>query len=135
VGGEPIDFTPPLTSGTDGKAPAGSTNKVVISYKDYSQQVDDLFWTALKGGRDNGDNMLDAGEKFQIIIGNAVASQNGGNLEDALATHHLVPDTQFTIEVKTADGATLAFQRTTPAWIDHVINLDTNSGVNLHGVN
>ena len=135
VGGEPVDFTPPLTSGTDGKAPAGSPNKVVISYKDASQTVNDLFWTAAQGGRNNGDNMLDDGEKLNITIGSALAGQNGGNLADALATHHLGIDTQFTIEIKTEGGSVLAFQRITPAWIDKVINLDTNSGMNMPGAN
>jgi archaeal flagellin FlaB len=135
VGGEPVDFTPPLISSNNGKAPAGSPNKVVISYKDSFQEVDDLFWTVTKGGRHNGDNLLDDGEKLQITVGNAVAGQNGGNLVNALALHPLGPDTLFTIEIKTAGGATLAFQRITPSWIDRVINLDTNTGVNLRGAN
>jgi len=134
AGGGPIDFTPPLTSGTDGLAPAGSPNSVVISYKDDYQQVEDLFWTVAKFGRNNGNNMLDPGEKFLISVGNEVAGEDGGNLVDALS-RPLGTDTLFTIEVKTTDGATLTFQRITPAWIDPVTNLDTNHGVNLQSAN
>jgi archaeal flagellin FlaB len=135
LGGEPIDITPPLASGTDGKAPAGSPNKIVISYKDDFQKVDDLFWTVSLSGHHNGDNQLDAGEKAEFIVGNTVAHQNGGNLVDALSTHHLGPDTAFTIEVKTSHGATLTFERNTAPWIDHVMNMDAHSGVNLPDAN
>jgi len=131
AGGESIDFTPPLASGTDGLAPASSSNKVVISYSDSYQKVDNLFWTFVPIGKDNGNNMLDAGEKFQIIVGNPVAGQNGGNLVDALSTRHLEIDTQFTIEIKTPGGATLALERNTPTWIDPVMDLDTSIGMNM----
>jgi archaeal flagellin FlaB len=134
MGGEPIDFSPPLTSGTDGKAPAGSPNKVVISYKDSFQTADDLFWTVSQSSNNNGDNLLDAGEQMQLIVGNATAAQNGGNLVDALS-HHLGANTRFSIELKTAGGATLSFERTTPPWIEHVMNLDSHPGVNLPNVN
>jgi archaeal flagellin FlaB len=130
TGGEPIDFSPPLTSVTDGKAPAGSPNKVVVSYKDSFQSVEDLFWTFSQSSSNNGDNQLDAGERLQLIVGSAKASQNGGNLVDALS-HHLGTNTQFSIEIKTAGGATLSFERTTPPWIDRVMNLDSHPGVNL----
>ncbi len=127
MGGEPNDFTPPLTSGIDGKCPANSPNKVVFSYIDPYQKVDDLFWTLQKLGAANADNLLDSGEKFQITIGadlSHIDSGSGsGNLVDALA-HHLGPNTRFTIEVKTPTGSTLTFERVTPAIIDSVINLN-----------
>jgi len=103
----------------------------VISYKDATQKIDDLFWTFSPLGSNNGDNQLDAREQFQITIGNATATQNGGNLADALSTCHLGRDTKFSIEIKTPGGSTMVFERTTPSWIDRVMNLDANSGVNL----
>jgi|WetSurMetagenome_2_1015567.scaffolds.fasta_scaffold643846_1 archaeal flagellin FlaB len=130
-GGGPMDFTPPLASGTNGLAPPSSPNSVVISYSDGYQKVDNLFWTFVSIGKDNGNNMLDEKEKFQIIIGNAIAGQNGGNLVDALTVRHLGIDTKFSIEVKTPGGATLTLERNTPTWIDHVMNLDTSLGMNM----
>jgi archaeal flagellin FlaB len=130
LGGTPVDLTPPLTTGTNGLAPAGSPNKVTISYKDSIQKVDDLFWTVSQLGRNNGNNLLDPDEQFEITIGSAVVAHNGGNLVDALS-RHLVADTRFTLDIKGANGSTLVFERNTPSWIDRVINLDTVSGVNL----
>jgi archaeal flagellin FlaB len=135
AGGEPVDFTPPLTTGTDGKAPEGSSNSVVISYKDDYQTVDNLFWTASQYGRSNGDNLLDNGEKILITIGNTAAGINGGNLVDALTPAHLGTDTRFDIEIKTPGGAALTIERITPAWINKTINLDTTVGVNLNRTN
>jgi archaeal flagellin FlaB len=131
LGGTPVDLTPPLTSGTNGKAPANSPNKVVISYKDAYQKVDDLFWTITLLGSNNGNNQLDAGEQMEITVGSPGAAQNGGNLADALSVRRLGPNTRFNIEIMTRSGSTLTFERTTPAWIDPVINLDHHSGVNL----
>ena len=125
MGGEPIDFTPPLTSDTNGQAPPNSPNKVVISYLDAYQKIDDLFWTLTKLDTNTGNNLLDTNELFQITIGNTVASQNGGNLADALLVHHLGPNTRFTIEIMTPSGSTLTLERITPSSINTVMDLDT----------
>jgi archaeal flagellin FlaB len=127
MGGEPNDFTPPLTSGNDGKAPNGGPNKVVISYFDPYQKIDDLFWTLNILGKSDSDNLLEADEQFQITIGadNSFlnSSAGSGNLIDCLTTR-LGPDTKFTIEVKTPSGSTLTFERTTPPGLTPVINLN-----------
>ena len=124
LNGEAIDFTAPLTTGSNGVAPAASNNKVVISYIDEDQAVDDLFWTVTKLGKDDGDDLLENSEKFQITIGaSANGTAGGGNLIDALGTDLTVNKT-FTIEVKPPIGAVLAIERTTPAYIDTVINLN-----------
>jgi flagellin FlaB len=124
IGGESIDFTPPLASGTDGKAPDYSPNKVVISYIDQYQKVDDLFWTLTPLGNSNTGNLLGTNELFQITIGNAVATHNGGNLADALPVHHLGINTQFTIQITTPVGSTLTFERTTPPNIETTMDLN-----------
>lgn len=127
MGGNPNDFTPPLSTGTNGLAPVGSQNRVVISYIDPYQKVDDLYWTLTKLGNGNGDNLLDQGEQFQITIGAGTSAHNGGtnggNLIDCLTTR-LGPDTRFTLEVKTPTGSTLTFERTTPAALTTVVNLN-----------
>ncbi len=126
LGGEKIDFTQP-NAATDntGKPATGSNNKVVISYIDQNQQVENLYWFITKLGADNNDNILDNGEKFMITIGGPSPTYaNAGNLINALNVLHLLGVNQtFTISVKTPAGATLNIERTTPANIDTVMNL------------
>jgi len=125
LGGEPLDFTPPTLDIADtGLAASGSDNVVVISYIDQDQRVEDLFWTKAALGDADTDDLLEANEKFQITIGSTLSGDNdqGGNLVDAL-TPDLLVNKNFTIEVKTPQGAVLVFERTTPAYIDSVMNM------------
>ena len=115
LGGEPIDFTPP-TGGANGIA-TGTANKVVINYLDANQEVDNLYWTLTKVGSANANDLLEAGEKFQITIGAA-----GNGLVQAL-NPALTSNDQFTITVLTPAGAVLTLERTTPPYIDNIINL------------
>ena len=119
LGGDAIDFTPP-TGGALGVA-TGTANKVVINYIDDAQQVDNLYWNITKVGNDDNDNMLEAGEKFQINIG-GVTGTEGGNLIDALGTD-LGVNTTFTLNVVTPVGAILTIERTTPPSLDTINNL------------
>ncbi|MDO8473330.1 MAG: hypothetical protein Q7T05_05875 [Dehalococcoidia bacterium] len=121
--GGAVDLTPPQPSPDNNGLPApDSMNNIIISYTDRDQRVDNLYWTARSLGKNNGDNILDEGEQFLIIIGgNKVPGKNGGNLVDALASH-LSTDSRFSIEVKASDGAVLVFDRRTPAAFDPVIN-------------
>jgi archaeal flagellin FlaB len=122
LGSETQDFTPPLDTGTDGLAPDGSEHKVVISYLDKYQKVDDIFYTVDQLGKESNDYLLDQGELYQITIGSKIAGQDGGNLVDCL-THHLGTNTRFCIEIKPPKGSTLAVERTTPAHIESVLCL------------
>ena len=116
LGGEPIDFTTTTDSDSDGILSDETTKNhvVVISYIDKDQRVEDLAWTVEKLGNADTDNLLEDDEKFQITV---------GDLESALGTD-LGTNRTFTIEVKTPNGATLNIERTTPAAIDDVMNLD-----------
>ncbi|MDD4858696.1 MAG: hypothetical protein PHR56_00610 [Dehalococcoidales bacterium] len=121
--GEPIDFTPPsAAAGNTGLADAASTNVVVLSYVDDAQRIDDLYWTITKLGKEDGDNILEDGEKFQIVVGNATTAAGGGNMIDALTTD-LSPNKKFSLEVKPAVGAILVIERTTPPYFDAIMNL------------
>ncbi len=127
LGGEPVDFTEPTPAdgaNHTGLAAANSNNRVVISYIDQNQRVEDLYWTYTPIGSDNGNDILEANEKFQITIGSAVSGVgNAGNLVDALNPNLTVNKT-FTIEIKSAKGAVLAIQKTTAANIDAVMNMN-----------
>jgi flagellin FlaB len=117
LGGEPVDFTPPAT-GAGGIA-SGNAHKVVINYLDSHQEVDNLYWTVAKMGGDDGDYLLETGEKFQITVG----SQSGeGNLFDAL-TDNLTVNRTFSLIIMTPIGAVLTIERTTPPYIDKIMNL------------
>jgi len=117
LGGEPVDFTIPLDADDDGLADTGSPNVVVINYQDQDQTAEDLFWTISKLGNADDDQLLEAEERFEITIGD-----DDGNLLD-LPTSNLTVKKTFNIEILTPGGATLNIERTTPAWIDDIVNL------------
>jgi flagellin FlaB len=92
-----IDFTEP----TD--------NVVVISYLDSTQVSRDLDWSFAKVGSTDDDDLLEGDEKFELTVD--------------LTGLSLGPDTTFNVEVKPPTGAVLYIERTTPAWIDAVMDL------------
>jgi archaeal flagellin FlaB len=115
TGGEAIDFSNP--SG-DSSGIATGDNYVTISYVDKYQRVDNLYWTSIAVGQDNNNNLLEQGEQFQITIGGSA----GHDLVSALnASHPITANSTFTIEIKTAKGAVMSFQRTLGGYIN-VIN-------------
>lgn len=120
VSGESIDFTPPTDADDDGTADSGSNNRVVISYMDANNRVNDLTWLLTKSGSSDADDLLEDSELFTITIGK---STTAGNLVDALPTD-LSSQTTFTLEIKPPNGAVLVMQRRTPDIIDSVMNLN-----------
>jgi len=124
LGGEPMDFIAPTanTSSNNGVVNSGSSNKVVISYVDQNQTVDDLYWTVTKLGSAESDDLLEQNEQFKITVGSSAVGAGGGNLVDALGTD-LTVSTDFSIIVSTPVGATLELERTTPVYIDTIMNL------------
>jgi archaellin len=119
VGGEPINFVPPIADNATGRAGAGSVNVVVISYIDLNQHVPNLAWTFAPLGENDGDNLLEPREKFQITVG--VGPVDG--LVTAL-TPDLGADRTFTIKIKPPVGAILTLERTIPPRTDRVMNLN-----------
>lgn len=124
LGGEAIDFTPPDAAGTaTGVAAVDSQNKVVLNYIDQDQAVNDLYWTITKLGDADTDNLLENNEKFKVTIGGGTAGTAPGNLIDALTGNELDINTEFSLIVQTPIGAVLEIERTTPAYIDAIMNL------------
>jgi flagellin FlaB len=113
LGGEPVDFTEPVSDNV-GLASSDSKNKVVINYIDKDQNVKNLYWTVTKLGNDNGNNLLETNEKFQV---------NVSDLSSALTTADLTVNKTFDLEVVTPAGAVLTIERTVPAYIDQIMNL------------
>jgi archaellin len=112
TGGNPIDFTPGVDGNNDGLF-AGSTNKIVINYNDQYTHLADVAWAGVNIGNSNGDSMLDPGEKIKLTI-----SLKGVTANKVDANH------QFTLEIKSPRGAILSLQRTMPARLYTINNLD-----------
>lgn len=96
LAGEAIDLTDP----------SGGENVVVISYASENVRTDDLTWTANPMGLDDGDDLLEAGELFEITVDLSGCGETVG-------TYHT-----FTIQVKPPVGSVLVIERTTPAALD-----------------
>jgi flagellin FlaB len=122
LNGEPINFTVPTDAGTDGKADSGSSNVVTISYVDALERVDDLSWSITKIGDCDADSLLETGERFEITIP-AATVEDSDDFTGVLTTDIGV-STQFKVEVKPPTGAVLEIERTTPAYLDPVMNLN-----------
>lgn len=121
--GEPINFSTPTDADWDGLADSGSTNVIVITYKDQYQRYDDISWGYTALGTDDGDNLLENDERFELYIPGTTAGSGNGDFEDLLATD-LSTNTEFTIEIKPPVGSVLPIERRTPAVIDPVMILD-----------
>ena len=76
----------------------------VISYFDRDTVISDVAWTKSGMGKNDDDNLLEAGEKFHIVV----------SLAGLPTSNQLVGYDTFTLEVKPAVGATLIFQKTVP---------------------
>jgi archaellin len=117
-----IDFTPPSPSpDNSGLAGPDSKNTIIISYADDNQYVENLYWTINKLGNDNGDNILEGREMYQITIGGSrIAGEKGGNLVDALNPDLSTYD-KFSIDIKSPQSPILVLERTTPAYIHNIV--------------
>ncbi len=145
VQGESINLTPPYTEGLSGDDPdidSGAQYRMIVSYSDDSQYLNDLPWTVSFPGYDNGDTLLDAGEKAEITVwladrvtGVTNATDSGGiALMDGVsgdggtggfASTSTVPgvNDRWTIELKPESGATLNIERTMPGRLDTIMDL------------
>jgi archaellin len=87
----------------------------VISYRDENQHHTNITWSKAWLGKNDGDELLEMGELAEITI-------------DLTAITGFTPtlgtNTVFAIEVKPGRGASLILERTTPARIDKVMDLE-----------
>jgi flagellin FlaB len=100
AGGDPVDLS------------QGAARVVVIDYRDNTQILTNLDWTAVWVVDNDGgtpDNMLEDGELVEITV--------------PLAAAALGPNTEFTLEIKPPTGAVLRFTRTTPPSVELVNEL------------
>lgn len=144
LAGEPIDMTPPYTaddSGTDPDYVTDNSSVVVVSYADEYQRLLDVPWTVQFIGKNNGDYLLEDGEKAEVNVWlldrdttktiaetDSVAymdgSADGGGAGGIDSTGRaLTKSTRFIVELTPQMGAPLAIQRTLPPGLRQVMNL------------
>ena len=101
-----IDLTVTTDTDSDGllSDEANKVHSMVISYFDRDDTIADVAWTKQGLGRNDGDDILEAGEKFQITV----------LLTGLPTSNQLVAYDTFTIEVKPATGGPVIFSKTIP---------------------
>ena len=101
IGGEAIDVTSTVSS----------TNTMIIDYRDATQRSAALDWTLSWVVRNDTDNLLEQNELAEITV-------DVSGLTTALGTN-----TEFAIEIKPSSGGIIVVERTTPAFLDTIIDL------------
>ena len=120
-GGKVKTLTFQVANAAAGEAIDLSQGNTIIRYTDPSQSVTlntVTEFTVSDGGTGDGDEMLERGEVFEIVIVN-MDDGAGTDINTTLGT-----DTQFTLEVIPPKGAVLFIQRTTPVSFDLYTMLD-----------
>jgi len=146
LAGEPVDLTAPYTedgAATDPDVVGGASTATIISYADENQRMSDVAWSQTFIGTNNGDNLLEDGEKAESTVwlmdrltGTAVGSNssiaytdgnsvNGGSASGLTSSDNLViKSTRFVLELTPQLGAPLTVQRAIPPGLRNVMNLN-----------
>ena len=146
LAGEAVDLTPPYSaddSGTDPDIVIGADAASIVSYADENQRLSDVPWSAVFIGSNNGDLLLEDGEKAEVTVWlmdritgisadslNSIAymdgsSANGGGVAGLTASDALVvKSTRFVIEMTPQVGSPLTIQRSVPPGLRAVMNLN-----------
>lgn len=146
LAGEPVDLTPPYSaddSGLDPDFQSGNTSATVMSYADENQRLSDVPWTITFIGNNNGDTLIEDGEKAEVTVwlldrdtsvavtaNDSVAfmdgnTGNGGGAGGIDAAGLPVGKSiRFVIEVEPQIGAPLTIQRAIPPGLRQVMNLN-----------
>jgi len=146
LAGEAVDLTAPYSaddSGTDPDVVPGANTATIVSYADENQRLSDVPWSAQFIGNNNGDALLEDGEKAEVtvwlmdrITGIAVESANslaymdgntangGGSGGLTAADSLVVKSTRFVLEMTPQLGAPLTIQRSVPPGLRAVMNLN-----------
>ena len=99
AGGAPIDFT------------SGANRVVLVEYRDQDKRQEISNWSVSWLGYNDSDALLEARELAEITVPLSTSIALGTN-------------TTFVVEVKPPQGAVLNLQRTTPANIETVMELN-----------
>ena len=114
LGGEAIDLSEPSDSDADGLSDSDARHTFVITYNDDNQIAKDIYWTKAFIGDNDGDNLLESGEKAELTI----------TLKGLASSTPVVKDTRFDVELRPEDGGVVVVERTIPDRVDAVMNLN-----------
>ncbi|MHB8086435.1 MAG: hypothetical protein ACYDHZ_11490 [Dehalococcoidia bacterium] len=106
IAGNPIDMTP-NSGGTAGQ------NKCVISLTTKNDYLNNVAWSFAAIGDDNGNNLLETGEQFEITI----------DVSALALSQPLQANDTFSLQVKPSLGSTITIQRQLPPAIEPVMDL------------
>jgi archaeal flagellin FlaB len=103
-------------------------NRLQIAFTDQQTTIPDCAWTAKWTGKSNDNNILDSDEKVVITVWlHTFDGTNWGPAESEgppfLGTRYVDTYHNFTLEVKSASGAILNIELTTPGYLDPVVEL------------
>ncbi len=139
--GTSVDLTPAFAISTGHVLSQSSVgaNRLQIAFNDQDTMISDVAWTARFIGKENGDTMLDPGEKAIISVwlhcqtgaatwtntmaGSGTPEQIAETQSHFVGTDYVDTYHTFTLEVKPTSGATLTIQRTTPAYLDAIVDM------------
>jgi len=108
IAGNPIDMTVNDGSGK---------NKTVISLTTKNDYLNNVKWSFAAIGDDNGNNLLETGEQFEITV-------DLNDLGTGLAlSQPLQANDTFSLQVKPSLGSTITVQRQLPPAIEPVMDL------------
>jgi len=124
--GVAIDLTPPYILANGALVASGLQNPMQIAYNDQNVTVANCAWTLSWVGKHTTDYLLEDDEKAVITVW--LHTYDGsvwavGSNPPFIAANVVDTDHTFTLEVKPASGAVLNVQRTTPAYLDTVMDL------------
>ena len=142
VAGEPVDLTPPYTANgaaTDPDISSGAEYKTVISYNDPNQFMGDVPWSVDWLGTNNGDSLLEVGEKAEISVWLLIRDTTQV-ITSSTATSYWTADSngahgilssgtilgkndKFTLTLNPTSGAVLNIERTLPSRLDAIMDL------------
>ena len=111
--GEPINLTTTVDEDNDGLLnDETELHTTIIKYIGLQEEITNIAWTKSSVGKGDGDDLLEPGEKFEITVNVSKASPP------------IDQDDEIIIEVDPARGSTLVIERTMPAVIDKVNDLN-----------
>lgn len=124
--GKAIDLTPNYVLAGGALVSSGLKHSTQIAYNDQAITVSDCAWTLSWVGRHSDDYLLEDNEKAIITVWLHTYDGTDWDTGDSppfLGSNNVDTYHAFTLEVKPPAGAVLNIQRTTPAYLDSVINL------------
>jgi archaeal flagellin FlaB len=131
LAGQAIDLTPSYTVDGTGLHTNTAKHVCLISYIDDNQAINDVAWTVNFIGKHSNDNLLESGEQAVITVwladydgtDYALGTDTTDPFIDADASLPGIYD-KFTVEVKAEKGSALIMERTLPARLDTVMDLN-----------